>query len=216
MDMNEILNQLASDPQMVNQLVQLMQQNGMIPNSNMGNSRPMMNWNIPTNPMAALWWYNMMNSMNNMNGQNKSQPIQNQNEQQPLTPQNQQTNNVVSSIRVVKSSDDIKPNEIPANGDISLFLQDDLSVIYGKRWVNDGSVDNMRFVLEKTNDQNVKETSTEEPNSSKLNLDMEQLATNLSNILDERLNQFVKEYSLDKRSQMKTGNSKKGVEENGD
>lgn len=214
MDMNEMLQQLANNPQMLTQMVQLvqtMQQNGMIP-SNLPQQRTSMNWNMPTNPMVAMWMNNMASMMNNMNGQNNSsQPSQNQNTQQP-SQQSSQMENVVSSVRVVKTPDEIKADEILMNGNISLFLQDDLNVVYGKRWTNNGTIENMRFVREVDNTQNTTDTEPTRVNVEN-NLDIEAFLNRVSDLIDGKLDDFKREYSLDKRGSVKTGNNKKGVEE---
>lgn len=205
MDMNEMANQLMSNPQIAAQVMQMMQQNGMA-SPNQGNAKQIMNWNMPTNPMATMWYYNLMNLMNNnTNNQNNAQPAQNQPNTQQPTSQVQQMDNSVSSVRVVKSQDEIKAEEIPMNDSISLFLQDDLSIIYGKRWTNNGGVDNMRFVLDRGDQiNNISET----PN-------MDVLFKKISEMIDEKLNQFKREISLDKCRSGKSRNNEKGVEDNG-
>lgn len=203
MDMNEMINQqLASNPQFAAQLFQMMQQNGMIP-PNQGNSRQQMNWNMPTNPMAAMW-YNFMNSMNNQN--NNTQPAQNQS--RPAATPDQQGDKGVASVRVIESPDEIRANEIPMNGGISLFLQDDLSVIYGKRWTNNGTVDNLRFVLENDDQKESKNSS----DASKLSINTDVFFEKISEMIDEKLSRFN---FPDKNTSAKAGNNKKGVEENG-
>lgn len=208
MDMNEMMKQLAANPQMAAQMMQMMQQNGMVTPSNQGGPHsPSMNWNVPTNPMAAMIWNGFMNSMNNMNSnQNNSQSVQNPLLQQN-TPQPQVTNNKVSSVRVVKSQDEILADEIPGDGTISLFVQDDLKVIHGKRWTNNGTVDNMRFVLE-TDDQEISESQ------NKTVMDTDALFKKISEIIDERLEHFKTEYFTDNRGNIKRISNKKGVDEN--
>lgn len=201
MNMNEMFIQLATNPQFASQVLQMMQQNGMIPSNNQMDPRSQMNWNMPTNPMAAL--YNYMNSMNNQN--NNVQPVQNQS--QPVAPSAQQDNSRAPSVRIVKSPDEIRPDEIPTNGDIGLFVQEDLNVIYGKRWTNNGVVDNLRFVLEK-DDQN---ESGNLNNVSKLSVDMDAFFEKISKMIDEKLSRFN---PSDKNTSFKSGGNKKGVEDN--
>lgn len=211
MELNELMNQLRSNPQAAAQFIQLMQQNGILP-PNIGQP----NWNIPTNPMSMVWWNNLVNLLNNMNNQNNLQPAQNQNQPQQAgtQPQPQQTDNKVSSVRVVKSPNEIKADEILMNGDISLFLQDDLNVVYGKRWTSDGTVDNMRFIREEDTAQNVVETQNSSEVMTSINLNIEELVGRVSSMVEGKLDQFVKDYSLERRGTPKT-NNKKGVEENG-
>lgn len=203
MDMNETLSQLANNPQMLAQLMSMIQQNGMnVPNQQQ--QRQPMNWNMPTNPMAAVWWNNMMNSMNNQNAQNNSQQTPNQNQNiQSQTSQQPKTNNTVSSVRVINSPDEIKPDEIPMNGSISLFLQDDLKVVYGKRWTNTGKIDDMIFVLNRVEDQNDLEIpSNNTPNT-------EALIEEISKMIDGKLEEFKETYHLDKNSSNKQDNYNK-------
>lgn len=220
MDMNEVMNALSSNPQLAAQFVQMFQQqqNG----NNQGNQR-CQNWNMPTNAMAALAWNNLFSSFADaMNNQNNSQTAQNQNVSQQssnVQPQ-QQTKNRISSVRIIGSPDDIKADEIPMDDSISLFMQDDLSVIYGKRWTNNGVVENLRFVLEGSDDRNPVETHADNLNSednSNPGFALEDIANMVSKLMDEKLDQFKKEYSIDKKGSGKTNsNNKKGVEENGE
>lgn len=92
--MNEILNQLANNPDMASQLVQivkLMIVNGIIP-ANTFQQNNQMGWNTSTNPLADMWKKNMNNNManmfNNMGNQNNSQPVQNNNSQQEKQTEN--------------------------------------------------------------------------------------------------------------------------------
>lgn len=205
MNMNEmaIMQQLASNPQFVAQFLQILQQqqNGMN-STNQGNPSQPMNWNMPTNPMAS-WWYNTMNNQNN-----NQQSTQNQPQSQPSVTQTQEVDNQVSSVRVIKSPDEIKAEEIPMNGTIGLFLQDDLSVIYGKRWTGDGVVDNLRFVLENADQKEVVHSS--DVSNSTINPDA--LFEKISEMIDAKLSRFN---SSNKNASAKNGNNKKGVEENG-
>lgn len=51
--------------------------------------------------------------------------------------------------RIVASEQEILPNEIPMDGSIALFLQSDLQCIYAKAWNNRGTIDNVRYILER-------------------------------------------------------------------
>lgn len=92
--MNDILNQLASNPDMASQLVQivkLMIVNGIIP-ANTFQQNNQMSWNTSNNPFSEMWKNNMNNNManmfNNMGNQNNSQPVQNNNSQQEKQTEN--------------------------------------------------------------------------------------------------------------------------------
>lgn len=218
MDTNEVVNQLMNNPQMLTQLVQAMQQNGMIPSN-----QPMqpvqkspMNWNIPTNPMAAFWWNNMVNTMNNMGNNGNQQNAQNnQNQQQQMVQQNEQKmDDIISSVRVVKSPDDIKVDQIPMNDKVSLFMQDDMSVIYGKRWTNNGTIENLRFVLDTMPEENgVKVSNNITTNNQSFNV--EELMGGIANMIDSKLDQFKKEFAIDNKGQSKNRNNGRSVDTDG-
>lgn len=215
MDVNELANQLSSNPQLCAQFMQMMQQQNGNGQMNQANQRAQ-NWNMPTNPMAALafgnLWNNFVSSMNGgANNQNNMQTPQKQNNtnttQQSPNAQTQQTKNRISSVRIIKSPDDIKADEIPMDDSISLFLQDDLSVIYGKRWTNNGVVENLSFILE---DRTNRDLEDSKPNNPMFDLD--DFMKKVSDLMDDKLNQLKKEYYFNKRG---SGKPNKGVEENG-
>lgn len=202
MDMNQQNGQIT--PQMLQQaLQQMLQQNGQPANS----MTPMMNWTMPTHPMAALWMNNMMNMLNNQNNQNQQQ---NQNTQQPqeTQPAPQKEPNI-SSARVIKSPEEIKPDEILMNGSVSLFLQEDMNVVYGKRWTNNGVLENIRFVRE---DPVPVEQPSQSTSVSSINL--EELAKQISDMIDGKLEIFKRDYIDKPKTAPKQ--AKKGVSEDGE
>lgn len=224
MDTNEVVNQLINNPQMLAQLVQAMQQNGMIPSNPpmQPAQKSPMNWNVPTNPMAAFWWNNMMNTINNMgnNGnQQNAQNNQNQQQQQVVNQDEQKLDDIISSVRVVKSPDDIKVDQIPMNDKVSLFMKDDMSVIYGKRWTNNGTIENLRFVLDtKPIEMTPEENSVKASNNTKTSnqsFNVEELMGGIANMIDSKLDQFKKEFAIDNKGQSKNRNNGKGVDTDG-
>lgn len=222
MDQNEMLNQLANNPQMLAQLLQAMQQNGMIPSNqptptNAATQRAAMNWNMPTNPMAAVWWNSMMNAMNNMCNNGNQQNVQNnQNPSQPQVAQqnDQKSDDVILPIRVVKSPDDIKVEQLPVDDEIKLFIQDDMSIIYGKRWTNNGTIENLRFVLDTTSEENNLKTSNN-PTTNNQGFNVEELMAAVANTIDSKLDQFKKELAIDNKAQSKNRNNGKVGEMDG-
>lgn len=216
MDQNEMMNQLANNPQMLAQLLQIMQQNGM----NQPNQKPPANWNMPTspitnmppNPMMALWLNNMMNSMNNQG--DKSIAQNNNQAQQQGTQNDQKPEDTILSVRVVNSPDDIKVDQIQMNGKISLFIQNDMSVIYGKRWKNDGTIDTLRFVLDSSSEPNSTETLNNTVNNNQ-NFSIEELMAAVTNVIDDKLDKFKKEYPSNNYNQSKGRNNRKGGEIDG-
>lgn len=183
------------------QFLQALQQNGQVANAVPQVPNQPMNWNIPTNPMAAMW----MNNMADMyNAQNMNQQQMNQNNQ-PVQ-KTQERDNTDPAVRIVNSPEEIKADEIPMNGSIRLFLQDDMNVIYGKRWTNNGIIENIRFVRE--DEVNNKETK---PIAEDTFIDMNEFANRISKMMDDKLEKFRKEY-VDNTN----NGSKEEVKDNGE
>ena len=50
--------------------------------------------------------------------------------------------------RTVNSLDEITPQEVPMDGSVSLFPQQDYSAIYAKTWTKDGTIATVKYVPE--------------------------------------------------------------------
>ena len=50
--------------------------------------------------------------------------------------------------RLVNNLDEITPQEVPMDGSVSLFPQNDYSAIYAKTWTKDGTIATVKFVPE--------------------------------------------------------------------
>ena len=50
--------------------------------------------------------------------------------------------------RVINNSDDITPQEVPMDGSVSFFPQQDYSCIYAKTWTKEGTIATLKFVPE--------------------------------------------------------------------
>lgn len=50
--------------------------------------------------------------------------------------------------RIVSGVDEIKVNEVPMDGSLALFPQNDLSCIYAKQWSSDGTINTVRYILD--------------------------------------------------------------------
>lgn len=50
--------------------------------------------------------------------------------------------------RLVVNADEITPQEVPMDGSVSLFPQNDYSCIYAKTWTKEGTIATMKFVPE--------------------------------------------------------------------
>lgn len=63
----------------------------------------------------------------------------------------------VLSGRIIQQLNEITPQEVPMDGSVSLFPQNDYSCIYAKAWNSQGGIDTVKYVPEKIdhpNDQN--------------------------------------------------------------
>lgn len=199
-------NNQQIDPQVVAQVLSVLQQQNQTQNQ----TTPMMipNWNMPTNPFSAMWLNNMMSMMNNQNQNQSQQQNQNpvQNNTQPVQ-QDPPTENTDPAVRMVKSPEEIKADEIPMNGSIRLFLQEDMNVIYGKRWTNNGVIENIRYVRE----DDPPTVSTETP----FQIDQNAFLQAVSDMVDQKLNEFRKEYNF-KQKTLTSKSTKKEVIMDGD
>lgn len=59
--------------------------------------------------------------------------------------------------RMVKSPEEITPQEVPTDGSLAFFPASDGSCIYGKRWMPDGSISTTRYVQDGTDRSETKE-----------------------------------------------------------
>lgn len=50
--------------------------------------------------------------------------------------------------RMVNGVDEITPQEVPMDGSVGLFPQNDYSCIYAKQWTKDGNIQTVRYVPE--------------------------------------------------------------------
>ena len=64
--------------------------------------------------------------------------------QHPFVPQ---TSSMIPG-RPVANVDEITPQEVPMDGSVSLFPQNDYSCIYAKTWTKEGTISTMKFVPE--------------------------------------------------------------------
>ena len=81
--------------------------------------------------------------------------------------------------RLVANADEITPQEVPMDGSVSLFPQNDYSCIYAKTWTKEGTIATMKFVPEQP--QNA------EQQKSPLELRLDSIDQRLA-ALDKKLN----------------------------
>lgn len=128
------------------------------------------NWNMPTNIPPWYWMYYA--SMMNGNGGNNStwnggQPDNNgQNQSNNSNASNGISNHSIErpiiQCRVVPDHGDIKPGEVPMNGDSVMFATRDLSAIYIKEWGSDCQIHTRTYVESKDNKSNVAPLSVQD------------------------------------------------------
>lgn len=115
------------------------------------------NWNVPTmNPAMMGWMANWMNALYGQNGNmnngwsnNQNQGnFQNGNNQSNSMNDNsnQQSARPSVSCGIISSPDEIKPADIPMDGNIGMFAMKDLSKIYLKQWNSEGKINTREFV----------------------------------------------------------------------
>lgn len=76
-----------------------------------------------------------------------------------LVPQNNQPQPPPIPARQINSVNDIKPNDVPMDGTISLFLMSDCSCIIAKQWNSRGTIDDVCFVPEPKNQEQTSQNS---------------------------------------------------------
>lgn len=81
--------------------------------------------------------------------------------------------------RLVANADEITPQEVPMDGSVSLFPQQDYSCIYAKTWTKEGTIATIRFVPE--------QPQGTEPQKSPLELRLDSIDQRLE-ALDKKLN----------------------------
>ena len=64
--------------------------------------------------------------------------------------------------RLVANADEITPQEVPMDGSVGLFPQNDQSCIYAKQWTKDGNIQTVRYVPEQPAVQTDQKTPLEE------------------------------------------------------
>lgn len=216
----------------------------MDPQNNQQSQYPQNNqrsWNNPTPPPVNMpyspqWWTmlfqnpNMLASMMSaMNGQ-QFNPMANQANQQynPPAPQNvppqapvqnapvPNTVNQISSARVITSTQDILPSELPVDNNIRLFMTDDLQTVYGKKWNNNGELDNM--VFQRVNDtvpvQEAQNVEEKEDRLASLESRMNSLIE-ATTLLANKVEGMAASSATESKSTSNASHNKKGVNTNG-
>ena len=98
------------------------------------------------NRMTPYAWQNPYNPYN----QQYTNPYQQQPDAQQMQPNYQQAPvpQQIKGIngRVIGNVNEVTPNEVPMDGNISLFPMNDYSCIYAKMWNTDGTIQTIKFI----------------------------------------------------------------------
>lgn len=136
------------------------------------------NFYNPSNP----WMYN-----GNGGTANASAGQMNQNNLQAQTPGYAGFNNfqrpvISASIpgHLVTNENEIMPQEVPMDGSVSLFPQNDYSCIYAKTWTKEGTIATLKFVPE--------QPQNEEPQKSPLEMRLESIEQKLDTMTRQMFN----------------------------
>lgn len=131
----------------------------------------------PNNP----WLANGAGAVNNTAGQI------NQNNLQAQTPGYAGFNNfqrpaMPTAIpgRLVANADEIMPQEVPMDGSVSLFPQNDYSCIYAKTWTKEGTIATVKFIPE--------QPQNGEPQKSPLEMRLESIEQKLDAMTRQMFN----------------------------
>lgn len=206
--MNEFQNQQNMNQNYNNQQNQFNQPQ----NSNQNN------WNAGQQIQygSPQWWQMVLSAVSSMITQQPRMP-QNNNQmnqqafQQPSQPVSQpvnyaNTSNQISLAKIISSTEDIKPSDIPVDDTVRIFMTDDLQTIYAKKWDNNGELNNM--VFQRVHDEPKKVEVQQNSDDSRMN--------NLENKFEELLG--ITTDLANKISKMETNNpkssTKKGVTSN--
>ena len=104
----------------------------------------------------------------------------------------------VLSGRVINNADEITPQEVPMDGSVSLFPQQDYSCIYAKTWTKEGTIATLKFVPEQP------QAATEQKSPLEERLDR----------IDQRLEALDKKLNRPRNYQKKNYHPSKEVETN--
>lgn len=110
------------------------------------------------NRMTPYAWQNPYNPYN----QQYANPYQQQPDAQQMQPNYQQTAmpQQIKGIngRVIGNVNEVTPNEVPMDGNVSLFPMSDYSCIYAKMWNTDGTIQTIKFIPVVENAQEAQQT----------------------------------------------------------
>lgn len=155
---------------------------------------PPANWNMPvTQPQNNQPFLNTP-----VLNQDWMREIQARAQAQQAAQQSQEPQGIY--CRLVHTPDEIKPIEISMNGNVSVFVQDDLSKLYLGRWGKEGKIDIDEYVLVQ---REKRENGEEKQNSS---ITFQDLMNDINSRLDKiemLLSSSTNKQNYDKQNQKK-------------
>lgn len=153
---------------------------------------------------------NMMMPPNNMTNQQQFMPW----EQQGWKTYSQESPKPVVG-RWVSSFDDIKPRDVPMDGSICFFPQDDYTCIYAMVWGNDGTIKPFRFIPEVNV---VQQPVNQEPISDPIKEVLANFTSTMNNRMDaleRRIGDILTPFTVSQNTK-NTGTNKKTVAKESD
>lgn len=109
--------------------------------------------------------------------------------------------------RIVKSFDDILPNEIPMDGEVSYFPLPDGSAIMGKMWTKDGRLIPVKYVPEpEPVNQDVERDTSNHVNLEAMSSRLDQLSAIVVDLYDKFTSYIASESQPVNTSKQKTPN----------
>lgn len=85
---------------------------------------------------------------------------------------------------MIQEEDQIKPNMVPNDGTIALFMQDDYSAIYAKAFNSRGTIDNVKYVPEMRPQVSMDDVSNNDRQSEQMQNIFDQLSAIREGILE--------------------------------
>lgn len=110
--------------------------------------------------------------------------------------------------KFIMSETDVKPNDVPLDGKIAAFPQQDLSCVYLKSWNSRGTIDSVKYVPEVTSQAVVEESSYD------IRGELEDIKATLTR-LEQNMNQR-KQFNNYKQNKQQFNKPEKSVEKEGD
>lgn len=180
-------------------------------NQNQQNFQLIPNWNMPTTMPIAMWpWMfygNMMKGgQNSWNPNQDNNPTPNNQNQQNAQQNQEQTDQTKAPSRqfipcgIISDPKEIKPGDVPMDGSIGMFIQNDLSAIYVKQWNSEGAINTKKYIIDPSE---INEASFDNP-MDQVNERFERIESAISNLV-QTMNAQTKKTGSQKNNQKMEG-----------